>query len=281
MLWAEFLERIPPNVTEDIEDLFRWDDGSVKISNSDIQLYCDSDKCKGVRFFQFNYSNLASMGTATSTEAFASYYCRNCQSNPKIFALRLLRSDSTSMNGQAMKYGEFPSFGPPVPSRLISLIGPDREIFIRGRRAENQGLGIGAFAYYRRVIENQKSRLLTEISKVAKRLGASPEVLGKFDQALKETKFSKAVDDVKAAMPPVLLIDGHNPLTLLHSALSEGLHAGTDEDCLHLATSIRVVLTELSERISMALKEDTEIKAALTNLLNRNKGKNEAKDNEE
>jgi len=48
---------------------------------------------------------------------------------------------------------------------VITLIGPDREIFLRGRRAENQGLGIGAFAYYRRVVENQKGRIITQIGK--------------------------------------------------------------------------------------------------------------------
>jgi uncharacterized small protein (DUF1192 family) len=167
----------------------------------------------------------------------------------------------------AIKLGEFPSFGPPIPSRVITLIGPDREIFIRGRRAENQGLGIGAFAYYRRVVENQKSRLITEIAKVAKRIGATSEELQRFEAAVNETQFSKAIEYIKSTIPQVLLINGHNPLTLLHSALSEGLHAGTDEDCLELATSIRVVLTELAERISLALKDEAELKQAISKLM--------------
>lgn len=171
------------------------------------------------------------------------------------------------MNGSAIKLGEFPSFGPPIPLRVITLIGPDREMFIRGRRAEDQGLGIGAFAYYRRVVENQKSRLIAEIAKVAKRLGASPEDLSRFERAAKETQFSKAIDDIKGAIPQVLLIKTHNPLTLLHGALSEGLHAATDEECLDLATSIRVVLTELVERISLALKDEAELRHAVTNLM--------------
>jgi hypothetical protein len=74
---------------------------------------------------------------------------------------------------------------------------------------------------------------------------------------------------IKNAIPEAILIDGHNPLTLLHSALSEGLHAQTDEECLELATSIRVVLTELADRISVALREEAELKTAVTRLLNR------------
>jgi len=49
MLWANFLEQIPPGSTQDIEDLFKNDTG--EINSSDIQLHCESDKCKGVRFF--------------------------------------------------------------------------------------------------------------------------------------------------------------------------------------------------------------------------------------
>jgi hypothetical protein len=74
------------------------------------------------------------------------------------------------------------------------------------------------------------------------------------------------------AIPEAILIDRHNPLTLLHSALSEGLHAQTDEECLELATSIRVVLTELADRISVALKEEAELKTAVNRLLNRKSG---------
>ena len=54
----------------------------------------------------------------------------------------------------------------------------------------------------------------------------------------------------KVAIPESLLINGHNPILLLHNALSEGVHAMTDEQCLELASSIRIVLAELSERIS-------------------------------
>ncbi len=271
MRFTEFLEQIPPNVSEEIEDLFELKESNVKLSNSDIQLYCDSEKCKGVRFFQFRYSPLVSMGTSTSTDTFITYYCRNCQYNSKVYAVRLKRSSGTILNGTAMKFGELPTFGPPIPSRVISLIGPDRDIFIRGRRAENQGLGVGAFAYYRRVVENEKGRLITEVAKVAKKLGASSEVLQQFKQAAEETQFSKAVESIKTAIPNALYIDGHNPFTLLHSALSEGIHAGSDEECLEMATSIRVVLTELAERISMVLKDEAELKQAIVNLMNRSK----------
>jgi hypothetical protein len=125
--------------------------------------------------------------------------------------------------GTCYKLGELPVYGPPTPSRLISLIGPDRDIFLKGRRCENQGLGIGAFVYYRRVVENQKNRILAEIFKVSEKIGVTPDQLDILKRAMAETQFTTALASVKSAIPQSLLINGHNPLTLLHSALSDGL----------------------------------------------------------
>jgi hypothetical protein len=172
--------------------------------------------------------------------------------------------------GPVAKLGELPPFGPPTPSRVFRLIGEEyRELFLQGRRSENKGLAIGAYAYYRRIVEHQKGRIIDEIRKVAEKLGASGDVLKSFIDARTETQFATAIERVKTAIPQSLLIDGHNPLTLLHTALSEGLHELTDEECLSLARSIRVVLIELAERISTALKDEAELKGAVSNLLNR------------
>lgn len=54
---------------------------------------------------------------------------------------------------------------------------------------------------------------------------------------------------------------------LLHNALSEGLHAQTDEECLELATSIRVVLTDLVERMASVLSDHAELKTAVKRLV--------------
>jgi hypothetical protein len=51
----------------------------------------------------------------------------------------------TEETGLVQKLGELPPFGPPTPPRVFKLIGEEyRELFLKGRRAENRGLGIGA-----------------------------------------------------------------------------------------------------------------------------------------
>jgi len=63
------------------------------------------------------------------------------------------------------------------------------------------------------------------------------------------------------------MINGNNPLTPLHTALSEGLHVQTDEECLALATHIRVVMMALAKQLASALADDAELNLAVTQLV--------------
>jgi len=49
--------------------------------------------------------------------------------------------------------------------------------------------------------------------------------------------------------------------------LSDGLHLRSDEHCLEIASSIRVILAELSERLAQALKDEAELNKALSRLM--------------
>jgi hypothetical protein len=262
--FREFLESTPPDVQEEIENLFQRRPTGWESTEPDIMMYCPSDQCDGDRCFAHKEGVIYTADDNWKC-GFLRYTCRNCRKSQKIFGVVAKRLPGEG-DGLATKLGELPAFGPHTPARVITLIGPDRELFLKGRRSEIHGLGIGAFSYYRRVVENQKGRILEEIRRVAERLKAPPETLKALDAAIKETQFSRAVDDVKAAIPQVLLIDGQNPLTLLHKALSSGLHAKTDEECLELAQDIRVVLTELAERASVALKDEAQLTGAVRRL---------------
>ncbi|OHB85786.1 MAG: hypothetical protein A2V98_17505 [Planctomycetes bacterium RBG_16_64_12] len=147
-------------------------------------------------------------------------------------------------------------------------------MFFKGLRSENQGLGIGAFAYYRRVVENQKGRLLDAIINVGRKTGLVPKAIATLESAKSETQFSKAIESIKDAIPDAIRIKGRNPLTLLHAPLSEGIHDKTDEECLGLATDVREILFAMAEKIAEALREQKALDDAIKNLSqSRGKGK--------
>jgi hypothetical protein len=125
-------------------------------------------------------------------------------------------------------------------------------------------LGIGDFSYYRRVVENHKDQLFDEVIKVAQKV--APETVEALLAAKGQHQFLNALESVKDAIPQALLINGHNPLLLLHSALSDGLHARSDEECLQSAHDVRMVLSDLVERMGQALKDEAELAAAVARL---------------
>jgi hypothetical protein len=269
--FASFLEGTPPNSTEKITKLatmaptaggWYW-----RLNTSDVRLHCTGENCNGTRFFRYQGKEVG-LSKSGWRFLYLTYKCSNCQEATKTFALAARMDEGAdSGDGDAYKVGEVPPFGPPVPSRLISLIGPDRDLFLRGRRCEDQGLGIGAFVYYRRVVTNQKDRILGRVVKVAEKLSAPPEMTDALRKAQKETQFIKALESVKDAIPQALLINGQNPFRLLHSALSDGLHDKSDERCLEIAHDVRVVLGDLSDRLAQALKDEEELNKAVARLM--------------
>lgn len=270
---SEFLESHPPNTSVRISNLAekKWIDESGVYYDEflapQLLLHCSNESCNGERFFRFAQREKPIIDHDDYSFIYATYRCYNCLKEQKTFSLAAKMDSEFSGAGTCYKFGELPNFGPPTPSRLIKLIGPDRDEFLKGRRCENQGLGVGAFIYYRRVVENQKNRILTEIIKVSEKLGAPEAQVEILRKAISETQFATALKNAKDAIPESLLLNGHSPLLLLHSALSEGVHALSDEQCLELASSVRVVLAELSERLSQALKDEAALTKALGTLM--------------
>ncbi len=291
--WRDFLTDRPPGTRASVDRAAARqapNQHQVLLVVPELQLHCDG-KCQCVAFCKGNTQAIGRLfggcqGAAIGQygppagagnlpyDALLNYSCEKCYRVVKSYALRFW-SVAVSPNEvefvDVQKLAEWPPFSPRTPGKVTSLIGPDRDLYPKGRRAEMEGLGVGAFSYYRRIIEGQKNRFLDEIIRVARHLNAPVDTITTLETAKGETQFSKAVASVKDAIPPTLYIKGRNPFTLLHGALSEGLHDATDDECLVAASDIRLILVEFAERLTEAMKEQKELDEALTRLMNRKK----------
>lgn len=264
-----FLESTPPNVPQEITNLLkRQHPNSVgnpwSFVPPQIHLFCEADG--GFRWF---LSPTDYIFVEKREWKFLTYRCRNCGGPWKTYALVIETLSTGPPDVEVMKLGEYPPFGAPISARIEKLLGEkDLELYRKGMRSEAQGLGIGAATYFRRIVDDQWKQLVGEIREAAVTLGY--EDVSIFDKAMNETQFSKAVDMLKDAIPPKLLIlNGDNPLTLLYHPLSVQLHDLTDEECLQQAGDIRLVLTALLENIADVLKDQEELKSAAERLKSR------------
>ena len=265
-----FFESVSPYKEVEVEDLklIYYIIGGRTISANFPEIEVECPVCKGKRFFEKTNTESSYSSTDGYSLETILYTCKNCSHSQKIFTLKYKQLEPEKgaevIPGLIIKLGEYPPFGDSIPAKVITLVGKERDFFLKGRRCENQSLGIGAYAYYRRIVENQKDKLIDEIIKVCKKLGKQESLIEDLEKAKNETQFSKAVDSIKEELPTSLYIEGQNPLKLLHKAVSKGIHNMTDEECLQYAGSIRIILFELTERINAILKDSKEIHDAIS-----------------
>jgi len=223
-----------------------------------------------VRFFDPEVELKYNISVGEDDQEFLGYLCSNCQENKKMYAVSIRIRDATIAS--IVKLGEHPPFGPPLSNKLLKLVGDSAELTKKGYRCEKDSLGIAAFSYYRRVLDQQRIRIFDRLIEISRILGAE-DVARELEAARVETQFKTAIEAVRQGLPPALYIEGHNPLTLLHSALSEGLHELSDDECLKMAVDVRLILTELADRLEQLHKDDKELKAAIGRLTQKNKSK--------
>lgn len=298
--WAEFLAGHPPLKPRSVLGAARHmtpPGPNFVLNTPDLHLYCHSEKCSGDREFRCDSCTPMQPSLNYWNRIFLTYRCRNCETTTKEYALRILWNFTHKLdpNGQSgpqryvanaklegfakeanektpaevVKIGEWPPLGPSVPKNLRKLLGkPEYKLFLTGRRAEGQGMGIAAFAYYRRVVENQRTLLFDKIIAAAERLKVEPQTIRDLKEDRDKWQFTQSVKELKAILPDSLRVCGHSPLALLHHALSHNLHNESDEICLEAASDIRMVLTKFAEQLDFVLKEQTALEKAVERLSN-------------
>jgi hypothetical protein len=236
---VELLQDVPLHASRRISLNFRKTTAEPVIDFPlTIRVHCENEKCDGVRRHEKQNQIQDVIGKST-LYCIVDYLCKDCLTCQIIFAVRIAPRDEALSNPWTFtKVYQEPPFGSPIPKRLFHVIGKEnREYFLQARRAIARGLGIGAYAYYRRIVENAKFDLVGSVLEIAQATNAAPEQIDQLKKAQSERQFSKAIEMLRdvAAIPAGLLIDGHNPLLLLHDLLSEGVHQFSDSECLERA----------------------------------------------
>lgn len=265
----EFLLRVAPGDARQVE--------AVKASAREgpsfafhwpprLRLYCPSDRCGGEREFEPKERGLNLVLRPGRTTGIVTYRCRNCGTGHRDYSLLAIVHYKVDSAPVLAKIGEFPMFGGPLPQELLEFAGEAATYLVKGHNSESQGLGVGAFAYYRRFVDVKKNQLFQRIIEVAQLEDGNEDLIADLKAAKKEQRFAESMKAISHALPPVLSISGMNPLSLLYGALSTNLHGKSDRDCLQLATDVRIVLANMAERLANALADQEELRLAVHRL---------------
>jgi hypothetical protein len=268
MITADFLEtyplyrKFPMEVSND----------SLTLGTPPINMPCT--KCGGIRTFRLenNYEidvrlykmvNSKHRGVAVWGSVLrAEYKCSAC-TWVRLFFLQIAPDGKW-----VKKVGQVPPWEGSMDATLERKLGSRADLYRKGQTCESQGYGIGAFAYYRRIVELVIDDLLQSIRSYIDR-----NDLEEFDHALDAVHASKdtatKIDAVKELLPASLRPGGKNPLGLLFGAYSGGLHSESDDACLEYSAETRIALEYLVSQLAMHDASATQFEASLQRIADR------------
>lgn len=149
------------------------------------------------------------------------------------------------------KVGQYPEPSITIPKRLEKGLKDSAQHYKRALICFNQGYGIAAVAYFRRVVEERTAELIDVVADLAKANGSSGEEAEKILAAKSERTYDKRLEVASQVIPQSLRPGGVNPLGRLHNLLSDALHGQSEEGSLKTAEEMRFII----EHVFSNLKE--------------------------
>lgn len=264
--FREFLETVPSHSVVELDvkpsEYLRLANGNlaVQVAVPPIKHFCPSSECSKNMTFALTESDDDDFGTVTlpvdeAEERVLVLVCKHCSESTKRIAVAF-HFIHAGEHTTAFKIGEHPNPLPPTPRKLNEALGAHKATFLKGRHCELLGYGLGASVYYRRIVEELKDTLIDQITRVVESENPSDPNLEPLRAAKGQWKFTQAIDDISHLIPKSLFLKGHNPLKLLHNALSEDIHNGNDEQILANARHIREILGATFTRLSELVRDD-------------------------
>lgn len=221
--------------------------GSLWIN--EIDAYCDI--CEQQRPFQDLRSRGGGSGMAVnalkSGTSYFSFICVSCRKSHREYLVEQVLDEEAI---RIQKYGELPR------SRLVrnrvlqKFLEDDLDNYEKAIVCLSYEYGIAAFAYFRRVVENNISALLDLLQKDAESSGSDKTVLDALADLRKDTPMSEKIKLANLALPNHLKPDGLNPLGRLYQVLSEGVHSLSEAECLEKAAATSECLTFLVSELA-------------------------------
>jgi hypothetical protein len=163
------------------------------------------------------------------------------------------------------KIGQFPPFEINPEKDIISFLQEeDKEYYKKSLICLSQSFGIAAYAYLRRITENEILRIVETLSAIEDENGKKT---GQLYETYKQNKqMNSLIEGIFQFLPISLKSLGINPLKALYAHLSGGIHSDSEEICLQKAFDLDAILRFTIKKINEEKNELKEIRNAFKNL---------------
>jgi hypothetical protein len=181
------------------------------------------------------------------------FRCMSCKLTSAIFLLEIRGAKPPY---RVRKAGQSPEVPVAISTELQALLGEDELVFMRRAKTSlANGYGLGACGYLRRILEDRVDAPLQLMRALYESMGRDQKELEKLDRIIAGKNADKKLAKALELAPSSIIVEGSNPLRVLHDFFSKGLHALTEEECVTVAqkamAALEFIAIELSRQTGM------------------------------
>jgi len=239
--------------------------GGDKYGVDAVDGFCE--KCETVRPFHDMRPRGSGAGSAISAPPKEllrqySFTCVSCRAERKDYFVRQsIKDDVVTFE----KVGEYPRSKLERDKQLERFFANDSDNYQKAIVCLANGYGIAAFAYMRRIIEQNIEMLLDLLADDTS--SSNDEDIAKALLALKaQSPMSDKIKVANKVLPNYLKPDGLNPLGKLYQLLSEGVHSMSDSECLERASNLKACIKYLVSELASRKANREKFKLLVGNL---------------
>ena len=166
---------------------------------------------------------------------------------------------SVEAKPSVMKVGQYPGPSVVLPKDLEANLGEDAaQFYRRALVCRNNGFGLAAATYIRRVIEDKTNELIELAAKVAESHQLDPAVVAAIRKAADSmvyTRFEDKLQYASTVFPETLVVGSYNPLATLYSLVSKGIHGLSEAECIAIADDTVAVFEYVFAKLRSEMTE--------------------------
>ena len=198
-------------------------------------------------------------------------HCQSCRAVVyfliKAYSDKSFERRSEGINIYLQKIGQFPPYDI-EPEKIVQkyLTDEDNAHYKKALTNLSVSYGIGAFAYFRRIIENEIKRIIKDLSELE--FDGANEIKKAYLAFEKDHQMNNLIHSITPLLPKSLSESGDNPIKLLYEQLSDGIHTFSEDECLQKAQQINILLPYIIKKVNEEKFQLKDIKDAIRKLRN-------------
>jgi hypothetical protein len=157
-----------------------------------------------------------------------------------------------------LKVGQYPAPSVALPKGLEKNLQPEASwLYRKALICKNNGFGLAAASYIRRVVEDKTNELIEVAAQLAESHAIDASVVAKMRIIGNSTDYTPYEEKLKIAatvFPDSLKVGSINPLKTLYNLVSKGIHGLSEAECITIASEtadiFEFVFTNLKSQVA-------------------------------